>query len=203
VLASRRVRGRAQVDDGRLVADGGEGMPKSLREEHRAPARVIQGHGLPAPVRGRADPDIDDHVEHRAADACDVFRLSGRNAGEVDAPHDSAAGDGAVGLRDIRPVPERLEFRGPEPFQEVTPVIPVHGGRERPGTADARRLHISLLTSRPFNRWTISSISGQPEASGQRGGQARAMLHFGREEPRRRSVAERKVTGSPLRGQTK
>ena len=33
---------------------------------------------------------------------------------------------------------------GPEPFQEVPPVVPVNGGRHRPGTADAGRLHVSL-----------------------------------------------------------
>jgi len=83
-------------------------MPQSLSEEHRAPGGVIQAHGLPAPVGGRADPDIDDHVKDRAADARDVLRLPGRDAGEVDAPDDSPAGHGAVGLRDLRLIPERL-----------------------------------------------------------------------------------------------
>jgi hypothetical protein len=83
-------------------------MPQSFGEEHGAPTRVIQAHSLPAPVSGRADPDIDDHVEDRAADARDVLRLPGGNAGEVDTPDDSPAGHGAVGLRDLRPVPERL-----------------------------------------------------------------------------------------------
>lgn len=83
-------------------------MPQSLREEHGAPACVIEAHRLPAPVTGRADPDIHDHVEDRAADAGDVLRLPGGDAGEVDTPDDSPAGHGAVGLRDLRPVPERL-----------------------------------------------------------------------------------------------
>ena len=83
-------------------------MPQSFGEEHGTPTRVIQAHSLPAPVSGRPDPDIDDHVEDRSADTRDVLRLSGGNAGEVDTPDDSPAGHGAVGLRDLRPVPERL-----------------------------------------------------------------------------------------------
>ena len=83
-------------------------MPQSFAEVHGPPAGVIQAHRLPATVTGRADPDIDDHVEDRAADARDVLCLPGGNAGEVDTADDSPAGYGAVGLRDLRPVPERL-----------------------------------------------------------------------------------------------
>lgn len=83
-------------------------MPQSFSEKHGAPARVIQAHSLPVPVTRRADPDIHDHVKDGAADARDVLCLPGGNAGEVDTPDDSPAGHGAVGLRDLRPVPERL-----------------------------------------------------------------------------------------------
>ena len=108
VLASRRVRGRAQVDDRRLIADGGEGVPQSFGEKHGAPACVIQAHRLPVSVTGRADPDIHDHVKDGAADARDVLCLPGGNAGEANTPDYSPAGYGAVGLRDLRPVPERF-----------------------------------------------------------------------------------------------
>jgi len=106
VLASRRVRGRAQVDDRRLVTDGGEGVAQSFGEENGASACVVQAYSLPVPVTGRADPDIHDHVNDGAADARDVLCLPRGNAGEVDAPDDSAPGYGAVGLRDLRLVPE-------------------------------------------------------------------------------------------------
>jgi hypothetical protein len=149
VLTSRRVRGRAQVDHGRLVAEGGEGMPQPRFEEHGATAGGVQARRLPTTVTGRADPDIDDHVKDHAADARDVLRLAGRNAREVHAPDDSPAGHRPVGLRGLRPVPERLrQLAGPEPFQEVTPVVPVNDGRRRPGTADTGRLHSALLSLR-------------------------------------------------------
>ena len=188
MLTSRRVRGRAQVDHGRLVAEGGEGMPQSGFEEHGATADVVQAHRLPATVTGRADPDIDDHVKDRAADARDVLRLAGRNAREVHAPDDSPAGHRPVGLRGLRPVPERLrQLIGPEPFQEVTPVVPVNDGRERPGTADTGRLHF---------RTPLSLRQPQDPAA--------AMLHFDREGTLAGgSVVERRVIGNPLRGHTR
>lgn len=83
-------------------------MPQSFSEKYGAPAGVIQAHSLPVPVTRRADPDIHDHVKDGAADARDVLGLPGGNACEVDTPDDSPAGHGAVGLRDLRPVPERL-----------------------------------------------------------------------------------------------
>ncbi len=187
VLTSRRVRGRAQVDDGRLVAEGGEGMSQPRFEEHGATAGVVQAYRLPAAVTGRANPDIDDHVKDRAADARDVLRLPGRNAREVHAPDDSPARYRPVGLRGLRPVPERFrQLTGPEPLQEMTPVIPVNDGRRRPGTADTGRLHCALLSLRqPYDR-------------------AAAMLHFDRARTLAGgSVVERKVIGNPLRGQTR
>lgn len=81
-------------------------MSQSFSEKHGAPACVIQAHSLPVSVTRRADPDIDDHVKDGAADARDVLCLPGGNAGEVDTPDDSAPGYGAVGLRDLRLVPE-------------------------------------------------------------------------------------------------
>jgi hypothetical protein len=188
VLTSRRVRGRAQVDDGRLVADGGEGVSQPRFEEHGATAGVVQAHRLPAAVTGRADPDIDDHVKDRAADARDVLRLAGRNAREMHAPDDSPAGHRPVGLRGLRPVPERLrQLTGPEPFQEMPPVVPVHGGRKRPGTADTGRLHVSLT---PVLRQPLDP--------------AAAMLHFDREGTLAGgSVVEHRVIGTSLRGQTR
>jgi hypothetical protein len=83
-------------------------VAESFSEENGAAARVIQPHSLPVPVTGRADPDIHDHVKDGAADARDVLCLPGGNAGEMDTPDDSAPGYGAVGLRDLRLVPERL-----------------------------------------------------------------------------------------------
>ena len=82
-------------------------MPQSFGEKHGTPACIIQPYSLPAPVTGRADPDINDHVKDRAADARDVLRLPRGDACEVDTPDDSPAGYGAIGLRDFRPVPER------------------------------------------------------------------------------------------------
>ena len=71
-------------------------------------------------------------------------------------PDDSPAGHRAVGLRGLRPVPDRLrQLPGPEPFQEVTPVVPVNGGRKRLGAADAGRRHVSLPYSRLSSPDTI------------------------------------------------
>ena len=83
-------------------------MPQSFAEEHGTPACVVQAHRLPAPVTGRADPDVDDHVNDRAAYTRDVLGLTGGNAGEVDTADDSPAGYRAVGLRGLGPVPEQL-----------------------------------------------------------------------------------------------
>ena len=91
VLASGRVRRRAQVDDGRLLGEGGKGMPEPHGDEHGTPALIVQPHRLPAPVAGRADPDVDDHVQDRALDAGDVLGLARGDVGEVDTPDDSPA----------------------------------------------------------------------------------------------------------------
>ncbi len=115
VLTSRRVRGRAQVDNRRLVAEGGEGVPQPRLEEYGTSACVIQAYGLPAPVARRADPDVNDHVKDRAAGTRDVLCLAGRNGREVHTPYDSPAGHRAVGLRGLRQVPERLrQLLGPD-----------------------------------------------------------------------------------------
>jgi hypothetical protein len=66
-------------------------MPQPFRDEHGTPAFVIQPYRLPAPVAWGADPDINDHVQNRAADARDVLCLPGGNAREVDAADDSPA----------------------------------------------------------------------------------------------------------------
>ena len=69
------------------------------------------------------------------------FACPGGTAAKCAPRDDSPAGHRAVGLRGLRPVPGRLrQLPGPGPFREVTPVVPVNGGRKPPGTADAGRL---------------------------------------------------------------
>ncbi len=124
VLSSRRVGGRAQVDDRRLVTERHERVPQPLGEEYRTSAGVVQAHWLPVSVARRADPDVDDHVEDGAADADDVLSLPGRDVGEVNAPNHSPPGHRAVGLHDLRLVAERREqVRGLEPLQETPPGV--------------------------------------------------------------------------------
>ena len=72
------------------------------------------------------------------------FCLAGRDGREVHAPDDSPAGHRAVGLRGLRPVPERLrQLRGPGPFQEVTPctwACPARTGSNEPAGKTGRKL---------------------------------------------------------------
>ena len=108
-----------------------------------------------------------------AADARDVLGLPGGNGREVRAPDDSPAGHRAVGLRGLRPVPGRLrQLPGPGPFREVTPVVPVNGGRKPPGTADAGRLYVSLpyfgSYRRALSRGRDSVLAGLTAHAGNR-----------------------------------
>ena len=66
-------------------------MPQPFGQEHGTPAFVVQPHSLPARVAGRAEPDVNDNVEDRAAHARDVLGLPRGNAGKVNTPDDSPA----------------------------------------------------------------------------------------------------------------
>ena len=66
--------GGAQVDDRRLVAEGGEGVPQPRLEGYGTPARVIQAHGLPAPVPG--EPALLSTITSRTAPLMQVTYLA-------------------------------------------------------------------------------------------------------------------------------
>jgi len=66
-------------------------MPQPFGHKHGTAAFVIQPHRLPSGVAGRAEPEVNDDVEDRAADARDVLGLPRGNAGEVNSPDDSPA----------------------------------------------------------------------------------------------------------------
>ena len=76
----------------------------------------------PPPVAGGAGPQVDHHIQDRAAEAADVLRLPGRDIGEVDAADDAPARHRAVRLRDLQPVAERgQELAAAEQLKETSP----------------------------------------------------------------------------------
>jgi hypothetical protein len=105
VLAAGRVRRRAQVHHGGLVAQRHEGVAEPLGKEYRAAVGVIETHGPPLAEGGGAGPQVHDHVEDRPGHAADIFCLPGRDIGVVDASDNTAPRHRAVDLRDIEPVP--------------------------------------------------------------------------------------------------
>ena len=66
VLAGRAVGLRAQVGSGGVVGGRAEAVAEALGEVHAAAVDVVEQDALPPAVRRRADPDVDDDVEHRA-----------------------------------------------------------------------------------------------------------------------------------------
>ena len=119
-------------------------MSQSFAEKHGTPAGLIQAHGLPAPVTGRADPDINDHVKDRAADAGDVLRLPGGHIGEMHAPQGRGLGNRQVCLRQGERMSDCLhQLLDLEPLEEQSPVVTMLDGREfeRPWHQKFANLH--------------------------------------------------------------
>jgi hypothetical protein len=146
MLATGRVGRRAQVQDGRLVGQRHEAVPESLGEKHRMPGRVVQPYRFPLAEPRRAGAQVHHHIEHRPGDTGHVLRLPGRNVRVVNPADHPAPGHRSVHLRDVKLVPQvSRELGTPERFQETSPLIVVHLGREHPGALDAKRLHRMIV----------------------------------------------------------
>ena len=94
-------------------------------------------------VGRRPDPQVDDQVEDGTAGAVDVFRLAGRDVGEVDSPQDPAAGDGVVGLdRGEGPADDLGQLVPAEPLQERAAVVAVRPRAADVGVRDLQRRNV-------------------------------------------------------------
>lgn len=150
---------------------------------------VVEPDGLPPLVRGGADPDVHDDVEHRAAHALDVLRLARRHVGEVHPAQRPPAGDGEVGLRQTQRVAHGLaQLRGLEPLVEAAAAVREDLGLMHPGPFDGELPH--AITSLFCCSWPMRSagvlvgnVRGYGRGSaGEPGGQAaRPLAALGRE----------------------
>ena len=77
VLAAGGIRRRAQVRHGRVVGQRDEYVPESLGQIDRAPVHVVQLHAIPAPVRRRPHPYVDNDVQHRPRAQLTYFACPG------------------------------------------------------------------------------------------------------------------------------
>jgi len=146
MLAAGRVGRRAQVQDGRLVGQRHEPMSEPFRQEHGLPVDVVEADGFPLAEPRRAGTQVHHHIEHRPGDTGHVLRLPGRDVRVVNPADHPAPGHRSVYLRDVKLVPQvSRELGTPERFQETSPLIVVHLGREHPGALDAKRLHRMIV----------------------------------------------------------
>src|SRR5260221_5275756 len=173
VLTGAVVRGRAQVQHRGLVAQRHESVAQALGDEQRAPRLVIKLHRLPAPEAGGAYPEVDDHIDDRAAGARYVFRLAGRDIREVDTADDPAPGHRAVGLGDVHAVPDiRVELGVAEPLEKAAPLVGVDTRSEEPGAVDVECIHGATVAagarSAAIRSRAGAGLDSQYEAAGPR-----------------------------------
>src|SRR5437899_4503226 len=90
-LELRVVVGGLLVEDVGDVAEHAKAMGEAGRGVQRTQALIIELHGLPLRVRGRAAAQIDGDVEYPPARAADQLAQAGPYL-EVQAPHDPARG---------------------------------------------------------------------------------------------------------------
>ena len=102
MLAARRVPLRAQVAHSRNIAQRAERMPKTLFDEQALSGFGVQLHRIPLPERGRANSDVDHHIQDASVEALHVFRLPGRNVGEVNPAHRASPRHRNVHLRQVK-----------------------------------------------------------------------------------------------------
>lgn len=147
VLPLGRVCLRAEIDHGRVVAQGEEAVAEAFREIHRVVVPVVEADDLPLLVGRGTDPDVDDDVQDGAAYALDVLGLAGWHIGEVKTAQGPSAGHRAVRLDQAEVlVRGRTEIRAAEPLVEAAAVVGEHLRLVDPGAFDGQRSHAVLLS---------------------------------------------------------
>jgi len=157
-VLDRRVVGRGdEVVDVGVVGERDEPVSQPLGEEDAAAVDVVEPHSGVLAERRRADPQVDDHVEHSPARAVDVFRLAGRHVREVDAAQGAAARDRVVGLQGSERAAGGLgEPVTAEPLEERATVVAELARRADVGVRDLQRLNLHGATLAAALLWTYT-----------------------------------------------
>ena len=118
-------RGRDQVEDVGVRDERLESVSAAFRHVERLPVSLVEANAVPAEVRRRTEPQVEDDVEDRAADTPHELRLLVRGSLEMHAAESSRPGRaGDARLGEIRRQAGGGELvRVPDPGEEPALVL--------------------------------------------------------------------------------